>query len=445
MQANKTKYLNALFAYFGEQNIAYCVVGDTAALPEVISSDIDIVISRHDFLTIKEKIYQFSQQHQCQLVQSLQHEQTACYFVLSFANKANKISFIHPDICSDYYRNGTPLISADDVLAGRRLALTENGKDKTFYIATIDMEFIYYLIKKIDKGLVNQSHYDHLCVHYFLSPDKCKERMLGYWSSQDVEIIIESMLSKSVEQLQKALPGLQSSLNSRIRSSLSDHYRELKRKIMRAMQPAGVLIVILGPDGVGKTAVGDQLKTELSPAFRGVKRFHLRPYLIGSSGKGGGAPVTNPHGQPSRNQLSSMVKLIYFLADYSLGYLLRILPLKIRSNLIIFDRYYHDLLADPKRYRYGAPLWVARMVGRLIPKPDIFIVLDAPADTIHGRKQEVTMEETARQRTAYLDFAKTQRNCVVLNTSQALNNTVNAGCLAVMTYMQKREKMRLGH
>ena len=46
-------------------------------------------------------------------------------------------------------------------------------------------------------------------------------------------------------------------------------------------------------------------------------------------------------------------------------------------------------------------MWIARALSTLMPKPDLFIVLDAPVDVMHQRKAEVTFSEAERQRTAY--------------------------------------------
>ncbi len=206
----------------------------------------------------------------------------------------------------------------------------------------------------------------------------------------------------------------------------------------------GVIIVFLGADGSGKTSVGDQLQEALFDKFAGVSRFHLRPKLFGRARVEGSIPVTSPHGKAPRGILLSLTKLAYFWMDYTLGYWLCVRPLKVRSHLVLFDRYYHDLLIDHKRYRYGAPDWLARLIGRTIPKPDLFLVLDAPAEIIHARKQEVTLDETKRQRDAYLQFARETANAIVLSTDQSLDDTVKDGTNAVLQYMQERQSTRMG-
>ena len=73
--------------------------------------------------------------------------------------------------------------------------------------------------------------------------------------------------------------------------------------------------------------------------------------------------------------------------------------------MVLSDRFYLDLLADPKRYRFGASLKIARFVFRFLPKPDRVIVLHADAKTILSRKEEVSREELDRQLTRYREIS----------------------------------------
>jgi thymidylate kinase len=83
--------------------------------------------------------------------------------------------------------------------------------------------------------------------------------------------------------------------------------------------------------------------------------------------------------------------------------------------VVVFDRYVHDMIADPRRYRYRGPAWLLHLTAACVPQPQVCIFLDAPADVLQARKQEVTPEETARQRAAYLDVAQRlgRHACVV--------------------------------
>ena len=177
----------------------------------------------------------------------------------------------------------------------------------------------------------------------------------------------------------------------------------------------GLCLAVLGPDGAGKSTLITNLEQELKGAFRRTAVFHLMPGLLKRKANQGA--VTDPHGKPPRSPLVSFLKLLYYLLDYHLGYWLKVRPALVRSTLVLFDRYYDDLLVDPKRYRYGGPLWLARWLRRLIPRPDLWLILDVPEEEILRRKQEVPVEELRRQREAYRRLAMELPNAFLLDGS----------------------------
>ena len=128
---------------------------------------------------------------------------------------------------------------------------------------------------------------------------------------------------------------------------------------------------------------------------------------------------------------------------FTIGWIFQIHPRKIRSTLICFDRYYHDILVDPIRYRYGAPRWIASIVGSLIVKPDLWILLDAPAKILHSRKQEVPLEESNRQREDYLKLVKGFKNSLIVDATMPIDNVVNNVNKFVLSYMENRTKLRI--
>ena len=203
------------------------------------------------------------------------------------------------------------------------------------------------------------------------------------------------------------------------------------------MNNKGLLVTFLGPDGAGKSTVGDGLEKAIKSSFDGVERFHFRPSSF-SSKNNVATVVENPHEQNTRGMIISIAKLIYFIIDYFIGNITKIIPLKRKSYLIIFDRYFHDLFIDPRRYRYGAPMWLAKLASHFIPTPDLFIIFDAPTDVIQSRKKEVSSEETERQRQAYIAFAKTKLNCIVIDTSVGIDESVDIVTKALLDYMKAK-------
>jgi thymidylate kinase len=136
----------------------------------------------------------------------------------------------------------------------------------------------------------------------------------------------------------------------------------------------------------------------------------------------------------------SALFLFGLFVDCWLGYLLTTGPLVARSGLVIFDRYFHDVLIDPKRYRYGGPQWLTKLLCLLAPpaKP-LFLVLDANEEVIFGRKQELPIDELKRQRKAYLEFAARYSSAVVVDCNDAKRASANVFC-AVRVYVSRRSR-----
>lgn len=175
----------------------------------------------------------------------------------------------------------------------------------------------------------------------------------------------------------------------------------------------GMLVAVLGPDGAGKTTLAWNLVACASGPFRSAQYQHVRPRLFGRRDE----PNPRPHAQPAYGGAKSFLKLAYLIADYLLGYLARTRPALRRQGLCVSDRYFHDLLVDPRRYRYGLPLWIARCALPLVPRPDLLLVLHAPIAVIRGRKGELGPRECARQLIAYRALAYTYPYVRLLDAS----------------------------
>lgn len=176
--------------------------------------------------------------------------------------------------------------------------------------------------------------------------------------------------------------------------------------INRLFEKPALIVSFLGPDGSGKSTIIDKINEY--QLFNNQNYFHLKP-IKSKRSSDNNVMVIDPHKYPPYSKIKSYIKLIYFVYQYNFGWVKNIIPLKIKSSLVIFDRYYDDLLIDNRRYRYSGSMKIAKFVRLFIPKPDIYFILTTDSKAIYERKKEVPFEELERQIKVYKSLADGRR------------------------------------
>jgi len=111
----------------------------------------------------------------------------------------------------------------------------------------------------------------------------------------------------------------------------------LRRIVKSIFNPTGLFITVIGTDGSGKSKVINKLITDLAPIYRRTALYHWKPTFFNKNNSEN-IIVTEPHKQEPRPTLISSIKLPLYFLQYLFGYVFKIIPLKMRSTLIIFDR-----------------------------------------------------------------------------------------------------------
>ncbi len=442
LQSETREIVSRFFTLLEKCGVEYCVVGRPVELIGQPDGDIDIVVPKDKLRDISSFLYTFCQQLKMQMVQVRQHPM-AFYHVVAWRARYTTPRFVALDVCADFHRNGRLFLRAKEILENRAPAFDKEGKKTGYYVPCSATEFIYYLLKKIDKRFLDDDQGSHLSAVWKKNPKRASAQIERLWSGQEAAVLRRAAEDGDWAPVRRALPYLRRSVRKNLpASSLQTTAQELARNVRRVVRPTGLHVAFIGADGSGKSTVIEHAIAALAPAFRRTHYTHLRPAI--GLGKGNGTPVLDPQGKPPRSWLVSVVKVFYFLFDYTVGWWVVVRPRLVRSTFVVFDRYYHDLLVDPLRYRYGGPMWLARWIGKLLPQPDLWILLDAPPEVLHARKQEVSFEEVARQREAYLRLVQGMNNSVVVDASQPLDDVVRKVNMRILDLMAARTARRLG-
>ena len=409
--------------------IEYCILHGWDADDSNVNSDVDIAVAPKD-LSAFERV--LDNRSFGGIGQLLHYESTGDLFIVRLSTRYST-EFAKFDVETDYRRDGLVYLTGADLTRNRR-------KWHDVWRASPESEFAYLLVKRICNQRISVRQANRL---YELQAElderafaACRRLLGSHWAKS----VVGWIASSDWTAFETNLPWLRRTL--RWRRLINDPLNPLRywlpegvRLQQRLRYPTGLLVAVLGPDGAGKTTLIEGLKRELSGTFRCVQTFRFRPDIFGRNLPG---LEPHPHAKSLRPPSLSILKVVYWCGDYALGYLIKIRSKLIRSDLVIFDRYYDDILVDPIRYRYGGPRWLIKLVSHIVPRPDVTLILDASEDQMLARKTELPREELRRQRIAYRQLAAEASNTFMLDASRPAADVVRQASECCLGFLHLR-------
>ncbi|MGV6830167.1 MAG: hypothetical protein ACWA5P_01230 [bacterium] len=405
------------FKYLNDNNIEYVLLNSNHT-SEDLSHDIDILFQEEAFSNLKGILDHFSEKQDCKIVQMYHQEQFAKNFFI-WNPKTNKL--LNLDCYGSLNFKGTKFHDEASLFNSKRFY-----NDK--YYLSESIEFFYYLLKKSRKGDL-ESAISHLDALFQLDKEGANQILKKHLSKYE-ELIQRSFETKSYDKLIQSQAQIVADIKGQA-SSLPDTIKDKLRILGRILNPTGITISFLGPDGSGKSTIINGLKKQQLP-YRKVAYFHLKPIHSKES-----SVTSDPHAAKPYSLVVSIIKIIFFFFQYSWNWLKTIVPLKIRSTLIIFDRYYDDVIVDPKRFRLSGINMLSKIVKPLIPRPQLYFILYADADTIYERKKEIPLNELGHQLKIYKSFSKDKRYHLI-NVDRPVLDIVNEVYAILMNTMHER-------
>jgi hypothetical protein len=199
------------------------------------------------------------------------------------------------------------------------------------------------------------------------------------------------------------------------------------------------VVSILDPTNCAKSKVGNGLLQMLEHSAKYVKQVHLGPArALENEQSDGGETRDLSLRASSRSQVSMTYVVRWFVEDWTS----RLLG-KSNLTLHLCEGCYHDLLIDPKRYSYRGPMWFARLVGALLPAPDLWILLDPSSDGLQPESQQAALTKTHAQLEAYRSFVKSQKRYVILNANSKAANVREGAYAAIIDTLADRAERTL--
>jgi thymidylate kinase len=179
----------------------------------------------------------------------------------------------------------------------------------------------------------------------------------------------------------------------RIRRALA-----LWRGRLPAGAPGGARVVLLGPDGAGKSTLSDGLRRTLPLP---VHEIYMGVFRMDSWQR-----ITRLI--PGFGLISRLSRLWWRCAKA--GYFCR------RGHVVVFDRYTYDAGLRPGKRGLRARMSYF-VLERALPDPDVVLLLDCPGEVMFARKHEHDVETLEERRGWYRDLAADLPNAVVLDAT----------------------------
>jgi thymidylate kinase len=429
-QRSSKDFLVALFRALDAHGICYCVLHSWEGLPDNLRSDLDLAVRRSDAEKLRF-VFKSLQRKGYQPVAIFSYFVDAyCFRFAWFEGPLVRSAAV--DIIFKHQRGVLTTPSAERIVGARR----RHGE---FWIPAPDSEFSYLLARRACKGTASiaQKRRLRLLIEQLGKTEAEKlasEMFLGQLNIRVVNACVDGELSPLLGQMGRE--AWKASVVRHPLSLLGNFIRNGLRRIRRWRQPSGLLVAVMGPDGVGKSTLINNLMPSVEGVFDRQRIFHWRPMLLWR--RNNSQDVSQPHSVPADGWWRSAARVFAHILDYWLGYWLMIRPLLMRSGLVVFDRYFNDVLVDPKRYRYGGPLWLPRMLSYLVPQPDLTLLLDAPEDTVLSRKQEIDATEMRRQRALYLRYVGNRASARIIDATQSFSEVSTEANRAIIDRLQER-------
>jgi thymidylate kinase len=217
-----------------------------------------------------------------------------------------------------------------------------------------------------------------------------------------------------------------------------------RRKGPLGQRARGVVVATVGTDGSGKSTVAGELSQRLAnigftsrAAYFGMARGNLPGVglarrLLGVPAAGGeDVSKAEVSDAPLDHAGIRRIAAWYYALEYGWRYLTTVAGPRRRGEVVICDRYVYDLRDSP---------WpgsrASAFAERLVPRPDIMVLPDAPAEVIHARKPERSLADQRRQQEQFRGLlAERPGRCanLIVDTSGQQSDPVEPLVLAVLS------------
>ena len=433
-----SQFVTAVFRAWQQANINFLVLRNYESLPHFTTNDIDVLVQPDELARAERALLRAADLAGFRLHNRVQFATLALYLSSPQSNAQ-----AHFDLFTSLKWRGFDFLACQDFLqreVARDLFSIPHPADETATKLLASLIYIGKVKEKYKSAIAAGCRMEAVAITELLAP---------IYGAAHAKFLVDAAAEEKWDAIEAATGLLRRTLVLR---QLSRHLwrttksllADARRFVGRLLRPPGVTVVMCGADGSGKSTAAHAVIDGLEGTFpaQKVRHFHWKPPIFSGKRQAAREATTDPHSQLPRNPAVSLCYFGIHWLEFMLGSHLRLWPVTFRGGLVLIDRYYYDFFVDQRRYRLSVPLFVVRLGHFFLKKPDLVVLLDAPAEVLQGRKQEVPLEETERQRQAYLALVKGLPNGRVVDATQPPEKVGADITGAILAFMAERTAKR---
>lgn len=410
MNNNITEYLKEIFTKLNDSNFRYAVLRGYETLPFEVSHDIDFGVHFDDLNSIVNELENISHQFGYKLVYKSERMD---FSQLYFYREGHCLKL---DFWSEFSYKGLRYLDIHSILQQTKI---HNGikvlNEEAEVLVSFLKEFLHNSWIRKDKIDILK---EKLCKSSFMSieslylSNKNKIDFSSYIFQSETELKTEA------ERFKKELFFRNIKINGFFKS-ISNLLVYIYKFLKDTLKKKGIFVVIIGPDGSGKTTLSkmilDEVKNKKSCFAKGHYlhgRFGIIPNLSRINGKKENTKVMSfeqvdeEQTIVKHSKLRIFLYMAYYLLDYIIGRVI-LKKMKFGNIIIVADRFYYDYFYQDSFCNY--PVIMKMIYKFLAPKPDLFVYLKADSSIIYNRKPELPIERIQLQQQRIEKLLKDKR------------------------------------
>jgi thymidylate kinase len=374
-----------------------------------------------------------------------------------FIKNNDQLTTIHFDCYVPIYSKGINYI--EEKTLSKNLFFFEKG----FYVPVYGVEASILLFKDL-------FHDEKIKEKYRKRISECLEKdskgfletvklMVGNENAKTITDMAKSGNWKQIEKMRSPLRrlllkrGLLTGPFSQLYQLWRYIYTRLKEHFFEDL---GIFIVLMGPDGSGKTTIAEkilasegikklfQIKSYFHGRFANIPELKEYAFVFKKDSSNPALPCTESTAFSPQEAgfLRAIMYPLYYGLDAMLGHL-QIRRVKAYYCITVADRYFYDYFIQ-KRYA-KCPRWLISLIAMVIPKPDIVIYLNNNPEVISARKQDLPIEEIQRQVKICEKIIKQLPYGVTVETSSNIGDVVREIEKLILDKVRRKWKCSPGY